>query len=434
MNIAKVRLWGKTIGAVFVPEGQQAAHFEYDKAFQNSGIEIAPLTMPLADRVYTFPNLSYATFHGLPGLLADSLPDRFGNALIDAWLATQGRTPGSFTPIERLCYTGTRGMGALEYAPVKGPHARKAKSISIDHLVSLASEVLSNRNDLDTRFGTDPEQQDALRDILRVGTSAGGARAKAVIAWNPHTNEVRSGQVETDPDFEHWLLKFDGVSGNKDKELEDPRGFGVIEYAYYLMAEKAGITMSTCRLLDENDRRHFMTKRFDRTDNGKKLHMLSLGAMYHFDYNIAGVNSYEQALQTIKRLELGPEALEEQFRRMVFNIVARNQDDHVKNIAFLMDRTGRWSLAPAFDMTYSYQPDGAWTGTHQMTVNGKRDNFTLDDLRQCAATVSMKRGRAATILQEVTKVVSQWPQFAQQAGLSSIKKTKISKQHRLHIA
>jgi len=434
MNVAKVKLWEKTIGAVFVPEGQQTAHFEYDKAFQHSGIEIAPLTMPLANRVYTFPNLSYDTFHGLPGLLADSLPDRFGNALIDAWLATQGRTPGSFTPIERLCYTGTRGMGALEYAPVKGPHARKAKSISINHLVNLASEVLSNRSELDTRFGTDPEKVDALRDILRVGTSAGGARAKAVIAWNSQTNEVRSGQVETDPGFEHWLLKFDGVSGNKDKELEDPRGFGVIEYAYYLMAQKAGITMSKCRLLEENDRQHFMTRRFDRTDRGKKLHMHSLGAMCHFDFNIAGVNSYEQALQTIKRLELGPEAMEEQFRRMVFNIVARNQDDHVKNIAFLMDRNGHWSLAPAFDVTYSYQPDGVWTGAHQMSVNGKRDNFTRDDLRQCAATVSMKRGRADAILQEVTEAVSQWSEFAQQTGLSPGKKSKISKQHRLHIS
>lgn len=431
-TVAKVKLWGRTIGAVALEEGADLASFEYDPAFVRSGIEIAPLTMPLARRVYSFPALARETFHGLPGLLADSLPDRFGNVLINAWLATQGRRPESFNAVERLCYTGMRGMGALEYSPVLGPHrARRSTPVEIDKLVELASEVLAHRNNLQVSFGDDGGSEEALRDILRVGTSAGGARAKAVIAWNPETNDVRSGQVKTDPGFEHWLLKFDGVSGNKDKEMEDPKGYGVIEYAYYRMATAAGITMSKCRLLVENGRRHFMTRRFDRQADGGKLHMQSLGALAHFDFNLAGAYAYEQALLTIRQMGLPMSAIEEQFRRMTFNIVARNQDDHVKNIAFLMDKEGRWSLAPAYDVTYSFQPSGKWTSQHQMTLNGKRDGFTLDDFRACAEAVSMKRGRAETILDEVRRVVSRWPQYAEEAGVSADWLDKIARTLRL---
>jgi serine/threonine-protein kinase HipA len=415
-TLAKVKLWGRTIGAVFVDEGQETATFEYDRAFVHSGIEIAPLTMPLADRIYSFPELSRKSFNGLPGLLSDSLPDRFGNALIDAWLATQGRLPESFNAVERLCYIGSRGMGALEYEPVIGPRARKARQIQIDQLVELASEILSDRSKLSESFET-PQREQVLKEILKIGTSAGGARAKAVIAWNPITNEVRSGQIATDPGFEHWLIKFDGVQGNKDKELEDPKGYGAIEYAYYRMATSAGIAMNECRLFEEGDRRHFMTRRFDRLPNGEKLHMQSLGAMAHYDFNMAGAYGYEQALLTIKRLGLPMGAVEEQFRRMVFNIVARNQDDHVKNIAFLLNKAGRWSLAPAFDMTYSFNPAGQWTATHQMTVNTKRDGFTLADLDACAKSASMKRGRAKTIAAEVIAAVSNWKQFAAEAGV-----------------
>lgn len=428
--IAKVQLWGRTIGAVALNAGETIATFQYDPAFARSGIEISPLTMPLSDRVYAFPALPLATFHGLPGLLADSLPDKFGNALIDAWLATRGRTPHSFSAVERLCYTGARGMGALEFAPAIGPKPRTATKIEIDALVRLASEVLMHRNNLKTSF-SGASRPKAVNDILRVGTSAGGARAKAVIAWHPQTNEVRSGQILAGEGFEYWLLKFDGVSGNKDRELEDPKGYGAIEYAYYLMAKAAGIFMSECRLLEENGRRHFMTRRFDRRPGGGKLHMQSLCAMAHFDFNQAGAYAYEQALLTIRQLHLPMASVEEQFRRMVFNIVARNQDDHVKNIAFLMNQQGQWSLAPAYDMTYSYNPSGPWTATHQMTMNSKRDGFTLDDFKACAKSALMKRGRAEAILAEVLAAVTRWPAFAAEAKVADEWQEKILKTHRL---
>lgn len=430
-TVSEVRLWGRTIGAVSLEDGAEVASFEYDSAFVRSGIEIAPLTMPLARKVYSFSALGRDAFHGLPGLLADSLPDKFGNALINTWLATQGRSPNSFHAVERLCYTGTRGMGALEYAPVIGPMARKATHIEIDKLVELASEVLIHRNNLQASFDDNGSREDALKDILHVGTSAGGARAKAVIAWNPKTNEVRSGQVKADPGFEHWLIKFDGVSGNKDKELEDPKGYGVIEHAYYRMADDAHISMNECRLLEENGRRHFMTRRFDRQDDGGKKHMQSLGAMAHFDYNLPGAHSYEQALLVIRQLGLPMTTIEEQFRRMAFNIIARNQDDHVKNIAFLMDKTGKWSLAPAFDMTYSFQLTGKWTSNHQMSLNGKRDNFTREDFRTCAEAVSMKRGRADEILAEVRRVVSRWREYAEEDRVDVNWREKIANTLRL---
>lgn len=428
--IAEVQLWGRTIGAVSLEDGRDVATFQYDPDFAASGIELSPLVMPLTERVYQFPALPRNTFHGLPGLLADSLPDKFGNALIDAWLATQGRTAAGFNAVERLCYTGARGMGALEFAPALGPKPREATKIEVDTLVRLAGEVLTHRGDLQGHFD-EAGKAKALRDILRVGTSAGGARAKAVIAWNRDTNEVRSGQITAGEGFEYWLLKFDGVAGNKDKEMEDPKGYGTIEYAYHLMAKAAGIAMTECRLLEENGRRHFMTRRFDRLAGGGKLHMQSLGALAHFDFNQAGACGYEQAMLTIRQLELPMAAVEEQFRRMVFNIVARNQDDHVKNIAFLMNKQGEWSLAPAFDVTYSYNPSGSWTATHQMTLNGKRDGFTLADFEACAKAALMKRGRAATIVGEVQEAVSRWPEFADEAKLANQWRDKIQQTHRL---
>jgi serine/threonine-protein kinase HipA len=321
-------------------------------------------------------------------------------------------------------------MGALEFAPVIGPRPRSATKIEVDALVRLAGEVLTHRNDMKGHFHN-PGKEKALRDILRVGTSAGGARAKAVIAWNRETHEVRSGQVPAVEGFEYWLLKFDGVKGNKDKELEDPKGYGAIEYAYSLMAKAAGLTMSECRLLEENGRRHFMTRRFDRLDHGEKLHMQSLCALAHFDFNQAGAYSYEQALFTIRQLNLPMAAVEEQFRRMTFNIVARNQDDHVKNIAFLMNKQGEWSLAPAFDVTYSYNPSGSWTSSHQMTLHGKRDGFTLEDFGACAKSALMKRGRSSAILEEVIAAVKRWPEFAAEAKLADSLQEKIQKTHRL---
>lgn len=428
--IARVLLWGRTIGAVSLADGSDVAAFQYDPDFARSGIEVSPLAMPLGDQVHRFPALPRNTFHGLPGLLADSLPDKFGNALINAWLAAQGRAPEGFSALERLCYTGSRGMGALEFAPALGPRPRRSSRLEVDELVRLAGEVLARRESVRGLLHAGGRAK-ALRDILAVGTSAGGARAKAVIAWNSATNEVRSGQVPAGDGFEHWLLKFDGVAGNRDRELEDPRGFGAVEYAYHRMARAAGITMTECRLLEENGRRHFMTRRFDRLAGGEKLHVQTLGALAHFDFNQAGAHSYEQALLAIRQLRLPMAAVEEQFRRMVFNLVARNQDDHVKNIAFLMNKQGQWSLAPAYDVTHSHNPSGAWTATHQMTVNGKRDGFTRADLDACAKAALMKRGRAATILDEVVTAVRRWPEFAAEAKLAANWRNRIQSTFRL---
>jgi serine/threonine-protein kinase HipA len=425
-----VRLWGRTIGAVSLEDGARVAAFQYEPAFLASGIELSPLTMPLSRRIYQFPSLAEVSFHGLPGLLADSLPDKFGNALIDAWLATQGRRPESFNAVERLCYIGVRGMGALEFAPAKGPPLQRSAKVQLDELVKLASQVLTHRASLQVSFAPG-RRHDGLREMLRVGTSAGGARAKAIVAWNRNTNEVRSGQVKAPAGFDYWLLKFDGVSANKDKELEDPKGYTVIEYAYALMAADAGIEMSECALMEEGGRRHFMTRRFDRLSDGGKLHMQSLAALAHFDFNSAGAYSYEQAFDVIKRLGLSIRAREQQFRRMIFNVVARNQDDHVKNIAFLMDKAGAWSLSPAFDVTYAYNPTGLWTRHHQMTINGKNDDFTREDFKAAAQVAGLKRGRSEAILTEVTDTVGEWPRYAKTAGVLGSQRDQITRTLRL---
>jgi serine/threonine-protein kinase HipA len=431
-TVAAVNLWDRRIGAVSIDDGQNAAVFQYEPAFTGSGVQVSPIVMPLRAEPYTFPALSFESFRGLPGLLADSLPDRFGNAIIDAWLASQGRSPQSFNAVERLCYIGTRGMGALEFAPQRGPRAARSRELHIDALVDLASEVLTRRRQFVASL-KEGERPHAVRDILLVGTSAGGARAKAVIAYNPSTLEVRSGQVNAGPGFEYWILKFDGVSGNQDKELEDPQGYCAIEFAYASMARAAGIVMNECRLLEENGRRHFMTKRFDRFDDGGKIHMQSLAALGHYDFNQAGAHSYEQAFQLMEQLGLDKSAAEQQFKRMAFNIVARNQDDHVKNIAFLMSRDGSWSLAPAFDVTYSYNPAGVWTSRHQMSMNGKRDGFTLDDFKSCAAVASLKRGRAESIVAEVHDAVAEWPSFAAAAHVDERQTAQIRAALRINL-
>ena len=431
MTVARVRLWGRIIGAVSWDDDRDSALFEYDPTFIPGGRQVAPLTMPLASGIYSFPALPRETFHGLPGLLADSLPDRFGNALIDAWLARQGRDAADFNAVERLCYVGRRGMGALEFLPAKGPTHGSAR-VDVAALVELAGDILTRRTALEGSLAPARRAQ-ALQDLLRVGTSAGGARAKAVIAWNPETDEVRSGQIKAGDGFSHWLVKFDGVAGNRDRELEYPQGYGLIEYAYHAMARAAGIRMTECRILQEGGRRHFMTRRFDRTDAGRKIHMQSLGALAHYDFNQPGAYSYEQALRVIDRLELGKDAAEEQFRRMAFNIVARNQDDHVKNIAFLMDRSGRWRLSPAFDVTYSFNPEGRWTGAHQMTLNGKRAGFEVDDFVACARNASLKRGRATAILRDVQGAVSRWREFAEAAGVPAHTIRRIGTAHRTQL-
>jgi serine/threonine-protein kinase HipA len=431
-GLAEVLLWGTRVGAVSLPAGERVATFEYAPDFAASGIELSPLEMPAAaGRRYRFPRLSPESFEGLPGLLADSLPDNYGNALIDAWLAIQDREPGSFDAVERLCYIGQRGMGALEFRPATGPRPTKSHAIDVAALAELAAEVMAKRSDLAASLAR-PKREQALKEILRVGTSAGGARPKALIALSPETNEVRSGQLDVDPGFEHWILKFDGIE-DSTRDLGASRGYGAIEWAYAEMAKAAGVEMTECRLLPENDRRHFMTRRFDRTASGDKLHMQSLAALAHLDFRQPGAHSYEQAFQVIRRLGLPRKDAEQQFLRMVFNVVARNQDDHVKNIAFLMDRDGRWSLSPAFDLVYAYNPSGRWTAQHQMSINGKRDGFTREDLRRVAGLASMKRGRAEEILAGVTDAVGDWPELAAKTGIDEERATRIARTHRLSL-
>lgn len=415
-DTARVILWGSDIGAVTWLPDRGLGVFQFTPEFARSGIELAPIMMPLRDAPYEFPSLARETFKGLPGMLADSLPDKFGDTLINAWLAARGREPGSFTPVERLCYTGTRGMGALEFHPQLGEAPKATRKVEIEALVSLANRVLDDRIALAGRLTGDDDAH-AIEDILRVGTSAGGARAKAVLAWNPATGEFRSGQAPAAEGFSHWLMKFDGIHGNRDREVADPRGFGRIEYAYHLMARAAGIDMEDCRLHEEGGRAHFMTRRFDRTPKGGKLHMQSLGALMHYDFNRADAYAYEQALLAIKRLGLPMHDIEQQVRRAFLNVLARNQDDHVKNVAFLMNRKGAWRLSPAFDVAYSYNPSGAWTSRHQMSVNGARDGFAVDDLLTFAGVGGLKKTKARTILGEVSAAVADWRLHADRAGV-----------------
>ena len=422
-------LWGRRIGAVSWDEARRLGIFQYDPEFAGAGIEVAPLRMPVREATYEFPALRRETFQGLPGMLADALPDRFGNRLIDAWLAETGRNPDRFNPVDRLCYIGNRGVGALEFEPAI-EKATRSKRLEVDQLVVLANRVLDERENLTGRLGG-ADDAEALEDILSVGTSAGGARAKAVLAWNRETGEFRSGQVKADEGHEHWLLKFDGVSNNRDKEHADPQGYGKIEYAYHLMARASGIDMSECRLHHEGGRSHFMTRRFDRDARGRKIHMQSLGAMQHFDFNDPAAYSYEQAVLTIRDLGLGMDVVEQQFRRAVFNVVARNQDDHVKNIAFLMDRSGSWRLSPAYDVVYAYNPSGSWTGDHQMSLAGKRNDFDPDDLMSFASNAGLKPRQARQAIDDVVCAVANWQEHAERAGVQPADVARVEKTFRL---
>ncbi len=424
-----MKLWGKSVGAVALDE-KGIANFEYEKKFIKEKLEIAPLMMPLnEDQIYSFPMLGRETFKGLPGLLADSLPDAFGNKLIDAWLAREGRNKSDFSSIERLCYTGQRGMGALEFSPtIRKTGKLTSVPIEVGEMVKFANKVLGVRENFQVEIGANAKKnKEALETIISVGTSAGGARPKAVIAYNKNSGEVRSGQIQAPEGFEHWLLKFDGVS-KAQLGLNDPLGFGKIEYTYYQMAEKAGIEMSECKLLKENGRTHFMTKRFDRVGT-EKLHMQTLCAMAHFDYNEAGAFSYEQAFQIIKQLNLPHEHTLQLYRRMVFNIVARNQDDHTKNISFIMNKAGEWALSPAYDITFAYDQANPWMSAHQMTVNGKRDEFVLQDLEIVAKSTGIKNWKL--IIEEVKEAVVQWKQLAAANEVDLVKINEIKKLHRM---
>jgi len=408
-NDARVVIWGKTIGAV-----------------------TAPLVMPLKEFPYEFPALARNTFKGLPGLVADSLPDKYGNAIIDAWLASQGRTAESLHPVERLCYVGSRGMGALEYEPASLGPPTSRRAIEVASLVDLANKILAKR----TSFGgvfSDEDDREAINDIFRVGTSAGGARAKAILAWNKDTNKFKSGQVDAGKGYEYWIMKFDGITSSSDIEVATPKGYGKIEYAYHLMAVEAGIEMAKCRLHHEGGRSHFMTKRFDRTANGRKLHMQSLGAIAHFDYRQPASYSYERAIQVIRRMGLPRKDLDQMVLRAIFNIVGRNCDDHVKNIAFLMNQRGEWRLSPGFDISYAWNPSGRWASKHQMSVNGKRDGFEREDLIQLAKTADIKKVRAGQMVQRVNEVIRCWPDFARKAGVNEEQIIKILDSHRTNI-
>ena len=433
MTTARAIMWGRDIAAVTWDASREIGVFQYQPDFVESEIQVAPLTMPLAEGVFEFPSLPRESFKGLPGLLSDSLPDRFGNALIDAWLATQGRPASSLNPVERLCYIGTRGMGALEFHPTTAPAATPNLNLEVEQLVKLANKVLNARESLEGQFLGD-DDADAIQDILRVGTSAGGARAKAILAWNEQTGEFRSGQIEPADGFTQWMMKFDGITNNRDKELADPQGYGLIEYAYHLMAIEAGIEMTECRIHHEGGRAHFMTRRFDRIEGNRKLHMQSLGALMHFDFNQPGAYSYEQTIQAMLRLRLPSTQIEQLFRRAVFNVMARNQDDHVKNIAFLMDRQGQWALSPAFDVAYAFNPSGAWTSKHQMSINGKRDDFQLSDLIALAKVGGIKTKRASDIVKEVLNAVSNWKTHAKKAEVPASDTKKISGTLRTEIA
>jgi serine/threonine-protein kinase HipA len=416
MTDAKVLLWGSEIGAVSWVDDREIGVFQYDPNFVRSGIQLAPLMMPLDGYPYEFPALPKNTFWGLPGLLADSIPDKFGNAIIDAWLASEGRSIEKFNSVERLCSIGSRGMGGLEYWPAIREFYPKSKAIEVAKLIELTNKILEQReNIVGVLLGDD--DREALADIIRVGTSAGGARAKAILAWNPKTNELRSGQIDGLPGFEYWILKFDGISSNRDKDLSAPQGYGKIEYVYYLMAIEAGVEMTECHLHHESGRSHFMTKRFDRDADGGKLHMQSFCAMAHVDYNQPTLYSYEQAIQTMKQLGVSHTDLEQQVLRAMFNVIGRNQDDHVKNIAFLMNRRGEWRLSPAFDVIYSYDPKGSWTSKHQMSINGKRDMFTKEDLYSLAKIGGIKAYRASEMLDRVIKSIRTWPEKAAELGI-----------------
>jgi serine/threonine-protein kinase HipA len=431
-NDARAILWGSVIGAVTWLEDREIGVFQYAPDFLRSGIQLAPLTMPLDEFPYEFPALARNTFKGLPGLLADSLPDKYGNAIIDAWLASKGRTAASFHPVERLCYVGSRGMGALEFQPATlGPPTSK-RAVEVASLVDLANRILDERAKLGGVFSGEDDRE-AINDMLRVGTSAGGARAKAILAWNPNTDEFRSGQIDTGEDFEHWLMKFDGITGSSDTEISSPKGYGKIEYAYHLMAVETGIEMTPCRLHHEGGRSHFMTKRFDRSANGGKLHMQSLGAIAHFDYRQPASYSYEQAIQVIRRLNLPRKDMEQQVLRAIFNVVGRNCDDHVKNIAFLMNRRGEWCLSPAFDLSYAWNPTGEWASRHQMSVNGKRDDFTREDLLALAGAAGIKKARAEQMVKRVIEVVRRWPDFAKKAEVANARIKEIQARLRTNL-
>jgi serine/threonine-protein kinase HipA len=419
---AFVNIWGTRAGAIAWDDNTQLGSFEYDPAFKARSLDLAPIKIPIDSdrRVFSFSELrNISTFNGLPGLLADSLPDNYGNRLIEAWLADQGRAPNSMSPIEKLCFIGSRGMGALEFEPSKFKKAKNTFSVDVNDLVDLAKRILHERQGFNVNLNVDEKK--AMQDMLKIGTSAGGMRAKAIIAFNEKTGEVRSGQTRVPSGFEHWLIKLDGVY---DSKQGNPKGYGRIEMAYHKMAVDCGIEMMECRLFAESDRAHFMTKRFDREGSETKHHIQTLCAMQHFDYNDVRSYSYEQLFQTMRMLRLPHPQAEQMFRRMVFNVLAFNCDDHTKNFAFRLKEGGVWELSPAYDVSWSFDPSSKWVSQHALSLNGKRTNITLNDMLSIAKSIRVKKGKE--IINQIRDIIYKWPSYAKQTGVPSNKINEIS--------
>lgn len=430
VDYAYVKIWGKLVGVVrWLPE-RNLASFQYDKSFLSNNWDLSPLKMPINNgtRVYNFPELrkekdsEYDTFKGLPGLLADSLPDKYGNKLIDLWLAQNGRPTGSMNPVEKLCFIGSRGMGALEFEPAQIKTGKNTFPIEISGLIDIAKKILSDRETFATNFNKDERR--AMQEIIKVGTSAGGARPKVLIAYNTKTGELLSGQTSVPKGFEHWLLKLDEVS---DEQFGESKGWGRIEYAYYLMAKECRIEMTECKLLEENKRAHFMTKRFDREGHNTRHHIQTLCGIQHFDYNDMHGYSYEQVFQTMRQLKLKYPEAEQMFRRMVFNVLATNYDDHTKNFSFILKKDGQWGLSPAYDVCYSYNPTNQWLLRQTLSINGKRNNITQSDLMTIAKANNIKKGE--TIITEINNVVKNWGDFAGSAKVRDDKINEIKSNH-----
>jgi serine/threonine-protein kinase HipA len=428
MNVAEVKIWDELVGAVAWDEKTGLASFEYDPKFKKLNWDLSPIKMPINDtkKVIAFPelrknkNAEFDTFKGLPGLLADVLPDKYGNQLINMWLAQQGRPQDSMNPVELLCFIGSRGMGALEFEPATIKESKKPFSIEINSLVNIAQKMLSDKEAFITNLQKDEEK--AVMEIIKIGTSAGGARPKAVIAYNEKTGEVKSGQTKVPNGFEYWLLKLDGVS---DVQLGASKGYGRVEMAYYNMAIACGIDMMPSRLMEENGRAHFMTKRFDREGSETKHHIQSFCALKHFDFNLVNSFSYEQLFQTMRELKLTYQDTEQLFRRMVFNVIARNCDDHTKNFAFRLKKGGKWELAPAFDVCHAYRPGSEWVSQHALSINGKRNDITKEDLIVIGESIKSKK--STNIIDEINDTVNQWNKFANDVNVMSELRDTIAK-------
>ena len=426
ITTAFVKIWGETVGAVAWNAATGIASFEYDSKFISTKLDLAPLKMPItnsAKRIFSFPELrDLKTFKGLPGLLADVLPDDYGNQLINSWLAQNGRPENSMNPVELLCFIGTRGMGALEFEPSQLKPSKRAFDIEIDSLISISQKMLLKREDFQTNLSED--EQKAMLDILKIGTSAGGARPKAIITYNEKTGQVKSGQTTAPKGFEYWLIKLDTVS---DIQFGESTGYGRIEMAYYLMATACGIEMTECKLMEENGRAHFMTKRFDREGATQKHHIQTLCAMQHYDFNQIMSFSYEQVFQTMRLLRVPYPQAEQMFKRMVFNVIARNCDDHTKNFAFRLKQGGVWELAPAYDICFAYRPESEWVSQHNLSINGKRKNITKEDLLAVAKSMNIKK--ANRIIEQISETVVDWYTYAEQAKVEKHHKVAIGHSH-----